>query len=97
MIDLAKKARAKNMTPMSLGVGDRPYPGAYLVQESMLKKLGIQEYDNLLKGKLSWTDPRVLDTLRLIRSWTEAGCCRPRSPPSSWARRTATSTPTRAR
>lgn len=73
MIDLAKKARAKNLTPMSLGVGDRPYPGAYLVQESMLKKLGLQEYDNLLKGKLSWTDPRVLDTLRLIRSWTEAG------------------------
>ena len=33
MIDLAKKARAKNLTPMSLGVGDRPYPGAYLVQE----------------------------------------------------------------
>ncbi|HVG04816.1 MAG TPA: ABC transporter substrate-binding protein [Burkholderiaceae bacterium] len=73
MLDLSKKARSKNVTPMSLGVGDRPFPGAYLVQEALLKKLGTQEYDNLLKGKLSWSDPRVVDTLRMIRSWTEAG------------------------
>ncbi len=73
VLDLSKKARGKNITPMSLGVGDRPFPGAYLVQEALLKKLGVQEYDNLLKGKLSWSDPRVVDTLKLIRSWTEAG------------------------
>ena len=73
VLDLSKKARAKSVTPMSLGVGDRPFPGAYLVQEALLKKLGTQDYDNLLKGKLSWSDPRVVDTLRLIRSWTDAG------------------------
>jgi multiple sugar transport system substrate-binding protein len=73
LADLAKKARAKNITPMSLGVGDRPYPGAYLVHEALLKKLGLKEYDDLLKGKLSWSDPRVLDTLRVVRSWTDAG------------------------
>jgi multiple sugar transport system substrate-binding protein len=73
VVDLSKKARAKSVTPMSLGVGDRPFPGAYLVQEALLKKLGTQDYDNLLKGKLSWSDPRVVDTLRLIRSWTDAG------------------------
>ena len=73
MLDLSKKSRAKNMTPMALGVGDRPFPGAYLVQEALLKKLGTQDYDNLLKGKLSWSDPRVVDTLKLIRSWTDAG------------------------
>jgi multiple sugar transport system substrate-binding protein len=73
LTDMAKKARAKNITPMSLGVGDRPYPGAYLVHEALLKKLGTQEYDALLKGKLSWSDPRVVDTLRVVRGWTEAG------------------------
>ena len=73
LTDLAKRARAKNITPMSLGVGDRPYPGAYLVHEPLLKKLGIQEYDALLKGKLSWSDPRVVETLRVVRSWTDAG------------------------
>jgi len=73
VLDLSKKSRSKNMTPMALGVGDRPFPGAYLAQEALLKKLGTQEYDNLLKGKLSWSDPRVVDTLKLIRSWTDAG------------------------
>jgi multiple sugar transport system substrate-binding protein len=73
VLDLAKRARAKNLTPMSLGVGDRPFPGAYLAHEALLKKLGTQDYDNLLNGKLSWSDPRVVDTLRLIRSWTDAG------------------------
>jgi multiple sugar transport system substrate-binding protein len=73
LTDLAKRARAKNITPMSLGVGDRPYPGAYLVHEALLKKLGLKDYDDLLKGKLSWSDPRVVDTLRVVRAWTEAG------------------------
>lgn len=73
LTDLAKRARAKNITPMSLGVGDRPYPGAYLVHEALLKKLGLKEYDDLLKGKLSWSDPRVVETLRVVRSWTDAG------------------------
>ncbi|MDQ3215328.1 MAG: ABC transporter substrate-binding protein [Pseudomonadota bacterium] len=73
MLDLSKKSRSKSITPMALGVGDRPFPGAYLAQEALLKKLGTQEYDNLLKGKLSWSDPRVVDTLKLIRSWTDAG------------------------
>ena len=49
-LDLAKKARAKNATPMSLGVGDRPYPGAHLTHEALLKKLGVQDYDNLLRA-----------------------------------------------
>lgn len=73
VLDLSKKSRAKSMTPMALGVGDRPFPGAYLVQEALLKKLGTTDYDNLLKGKLSWSDPRVVDTLRTVRSWTDAG------------------------
>jgi multiple sugar transport system substrate-binding protein len=71
--DLAKRARAKNITPMALGVGDRPFPGAHLTHEALLKKLGVQDYDNLLKGKLTWSDPRVVDTLRLVRGWVDAG------------------------
>jgi len=73
LTDLAKRARAKNITPMSIGVGDRPFPGAYLAHEALLKKLGLKDYDALLKGRLSWTDPRVVDTLRVVRGWTDAG------------------------
>src|SRR5918999_3493945 len=73
LTELAKRARAKNITPMALGVGDRPYPGAHLTHEALLKKLGVQEYDDLLQGKLSWSDPRVVETLRVVRGWVDAG------------------------
>ena len=39
--DMVKKARAKGITPMSLGVGDRPFPGAFLTHEALLEKLGL--------------------------------------------------------
>jgi multiple sugar transport system substrate-binding protein len=71
--DMVKKAKAKGITPMALGVGDRPYPGAHIVHEALLKKLGLQDYDKLLKGKLAWTDPRIVETLKWVRSLTEAG------------------------
>jgi multiple sugar transport system substrate-binding protein len=72
-LDMVKKAKAKGITPMALGVGDRPYPGAHIVHEPLLKRLGIEDYDKLLKGKLPWTDQRVVDTLKWVRSITEAG------------------------
>ena len=72
-LDMVKKAKAKGLTPMSLGVGDRPYPGAHLVHEALLKRLGIDEYGKLLAGKLAWSDPRVVETLKWTKSLTDAG------------------------
>jgi len=72
-LDMVKKAKAKGITPMALGVGDRPYPGAHLVHEPLLKRLGLDDYDKLMKGKLAWTDPRVVDTLKWVRSMVDAG------------------------
>ena len=72
-LDMVKKAKAKGLTPMSLGVGDRPYPGAHLTHEALLQKLGTDDYDKLLNGKLSWSDPRVVDTLKWVRSLVDAG------------------------
>jgi len=70
---MVKVAKAKGITPMALGAGDRPFTGAHLVHEALLKKLGVEDYGKLLAGKLPWTDPRVVDTLKWIRSLTEAG------------------------
>src|SRR5215475_2605742 len=72
-LDMIKKAKAKSITPMALGVGDRPYPGAHLVHEALLKRLGVADYTQLLAGKLAWTDPRVVDTLKWLRGLIEAG------------------------
>lgn len=72
-LDMTKKARLKGITPMSLGVGDRPFPGAHLTHEALLEKLGIDDYGKLLAGKLAWTDPRVVDTLRYLKTLIDAG------------------------
>ena len=70
---MVKAAKAKGIVPMSLGVGDRPFPGAHLVHEALLKKLGVADDAALLAGKVSWTDARVIEALRWIKSLTDAG------------------------
>ena len=70
---MIEKAKAKGITPMSLGVGDRPYPGAHVTHEALLKKLGTDDYGKLLTGQLSWDDPRVVDTLNWVHGLTKAG------------------------
>jgi multiple sugar transport system substrate-binding protein len=71
-VKMIRDARAKNLTAMSEGVGDRPFPGAYLTHEALLKRLGTADYDNLLKGKLPWSDPRVVGTLKWVKSLIDA-------------------------
>ncbi|MDQ4060650.1 MAG: ABC transporter substrate-binding protein, partial [Pseudomonadota bacterium] len=73
-LDVVKKARAANVTPMSQGVGDRPYPGAFITHEALLKKLGVQDYVKLLKGEgVKWDDPRVKDALTFVKRVIDAG------------------------
>ena len=75
--NLVKTAKAKGITPMSLGVGDRPFPGAHLAHEALLKKLGVDDYSNLLAGKLPWTDARVVETLSWLKGLSDAGMLPP--------------------
>ena len=72
-LDLVKKARAAGMTPIAQGVGDRPYPGAYLTVESLLRKLGPDDYQKLFTGKLSYADPRVVEVLKWVKEVVDAG------------------------
>ena len=72
-LDMVKKAKAKGIVPMSLGSGDRPFTGAHLTHEALLQKLGLDDYGKLLTGKLQWTDPRVVETLKWVRSLVDAG------------------------
>lgn len=72
-LDVVKKAKAANVTPIVQGVGDRPSPGAYVLQELTLKSLGPDDYRKLLDGKLSWKDPRVAKAFSYVQSLVEAG------------------------
>jgi multiple sugar transport system substrate-binding protein len=71
-LDLVKKTRAAGITPISLGVGDRDFPGAFLTHEALLKKLGYDDYDKLLRGTLSWSDPRVREALEFVKQLIDA-------------------------
>ncbi len=72
-LDLVRKARAGGMTPIAQGVGDRPYPGAYILGEALLHKLGKDDYGKLWTGKLSFEDPRVVAVLKWVKQLADAG------------------------
>lgn len=72
VLDLARRARSRNLEPIAVGVGDRPFTGAFLTHESLLKRLGPDDYTKLLGGELGWDDPRVLASLRWVRALAEA-------------------------
>ena len=72
-LDIVKKAAAAGTTPIVQGVGDRPYPGAYVLEETLLKKLGRDDYGKLLAGKLSYKDPRVVPVFTYVKSLVDAG------------------------
>ena len=72
-LDIVKKARAADVTPIDQGVGDRPYPGAYIIGEALLRKLGLEDYGKLLNGKLSFEDPRVVEVFTWVKQLVDAG------------------------
>jgi multiple sugar transport system substrate-binding protein len=71
--NVVKKSVADGITPLAEGVGDRPYPGAYFLEEVLLRKLGTDDYMLLMTGKLSWKDPRVVETLTWVKQLVDAG------------------------
>ena len=71
-LELVRRARARNIVPISAGAGDRPFPGAFLTHETLLMRLGMQDYGRLLAGDIRWDDPRVVESLRFVRSLVDA-------------------------
>jgi len=71
--DLVKKGVAAGITPISQGVGDRPFPGGLMLYESLLRKLGPDDYGKLLNGQLSYKDPRVVEVMTWMKGLVDAG------------------------
>ncbi len=71
--DLVRKGAAAGITPVSQGVGDRPFPGGLVLFESLLRKLGPEDYGKLLNGALSFKDPRVLAVMTWFKGLVDAG------------------------
>jgi multiple sugar transport system substrate-binding protein len=71
--DMVKKSAAAGITPLSQGVGDRPFPGGFLLYEALLRKLGADDYGKLLNGGLSYKDPRVAEVMTWLKGLVDAG------------------------
>ena len=72
-LELVSKARACGITPIAQGVGDRDFPGAYVLTQGLLHKLGAEDYGKLFDGKLSFSDPRVVEVFKWVKSLVDAG------------------------
>lgn len=71
--ELVAKGVAAGITPVAQGVGDRPFPGGILLFESLLRKLGTDDYGKLLNGQLSFKDPRVIEVMTWVKGLVDAG------------------------
>jgi multiple sugar transport system substrate-binding protein len=69
---MVETAAGMDIVPIVQGIGDRPYPGSYLVHELLLRKLGRDEYSNLWHGKLSFLDERVVDVFEYVQELVAA-------------------------
>lgn len=76
-LDLVRRARAAGITPVMQGAGDRPFPGAYLIEDALLKSLGLEAYAELQAGRLSWRDPRVERAFNAVQAMIDAGAYPP--------------------
>jgi multiple sugar transport system substrate-binding protein len=72
-LDIVKKGVAAGIVPIVQGIGDRPYPGAYVTQELLLRRLGKTDYRNLWTGQQSFKDPRVVAVFEYVKQLIDAG------------------------
>jgi multiple sugar transport system substrate-binding protein len=72
-LTMVKTAKAMGITPIVQGIGDRPYPGSYLLHELLLRKIGRDDYAKLWAGKLPFTDPRVVQVFDYVKQVVDAG------------------------
>ena len=72
-LDIIRRCRAHSITPIAQGVGDRNYPGSYVLTQALLRKLGAHDYGELFLGHLSFADPRVVAVFEWLKQLVDAG------------------------
>ena len=72
-LQMVEVASDMGITPVVQGIGDRPYPGSYLLHELLLRKLGPDDYAKLWAGALSFEDPRVVAVFEYMEKVIQAG------------------------
>jgi multiple sugar transport system substrate-binding protein len=71
--DIVRQCRNHAHTPIAQGVGDRNFPGAYVLTQALLHKLGPQDYQDLFAGRLSFADSRVVAVFKWFKQLVDSG------------------------
>jgi len=71
--DVVSKCVKSGVAAFATGTSDREYPGLYIPSMLLLSKLGGDEVKKLVKGELSWKDPRVVEVFRYYRELVDMG------------------------
>jgi multiple sugar transport system substrate-binding protein len=70
---VVKAARTLGVTPIAQGAGDRNFPGAYIITQALLRRLGREDYAGLFDGKISFQDQRVAEVFKWVKHLVDAG------------------------
>ncbi len=66
--EVCEKCREAGYDPFAQGSGDRKYPGQYIYKYVLTSKLGIEKFQELWGGDMSWDTPEVRDALEYVET-----------------------------
>ena len=71
--DVVSKSVKAGYAAFATGTSDREYTALYIPSELLLSKMGGDEVKKLVRGELSWKDPRVVEVFRYYRELIDMG------------------------
>ena len=71
--DVVGKCVKAGYAAFATGTSDREYTALYIPAELLLSKMGGDEVKRLVRGELSWKDPRVVEVFRYYKELVDMG------------------------
>jgi multiple sugar transport system substrate-binding protein len=71
--EVVGKCVKSGVAAFATGTSDREYPALYIPSELLLGKIGGDEVKKLVRGELSWKDPRVVEVFRYYKELVDMG------------------------
>jgi multiple sugar transport system substrate-binding protein len=71
--DVVAKCVKAGYAAFATGASDREYTALYIPAELLLSKMGGDEVKRLVRGELSWKDPRVVEVFRYYKELVDMG------------------------
>jgi multiple sugar transport system substrate-binding protein len=71
--DVVSKCAKAGYAAFATGAADREWAAMYIPNALLLSKLGYDDFTKLIKGELSWKDPRVVEVMKYYKELIDLG------------------------